>query len=325
MDDQQGELIDGTARASQWRRSRSKAARPSDESAQARSDAPKSIAASLLVPADMLPAAFPYDGPVDGDQQSGASERAPDPEPANPERASSEDTRHQNPFLVAEAAAGATAGQGARPAHRRLTAALLTRAAGVMKARRASDRAPRGLVAKHRRRLGAVRLTGPGLLVLAVAAIAVTAVMLTQSEPTHPSFAAVRGDRSATVRNPLESGPFAAKANPAGQPRPTREQVSRRARRVRAHRVSVRHTRARPASKAASVPARYTPRASSGGTPAPAAATPSYASSSSTAAPAQPAAPAGTSAATSASSNATRSRPAFGQDGILGPGHSPNS
>lgn len=54
MDDQQGNLIDGTARARQWRRSRSKAGGAGDPGGEARSEAPKRIASSLLVPADMV-------------------------------------------------------------------------------------------------------------------------------------------------------------------------------------------------------------------------------------------------------------------------------
>jgi hypothetical protein len=53
MEDQQGNVIDGTARARQWRGSKPKG-RPAPESAETRSDAPKSFAGSLLVPAEML-------------------------------------------------------------------------------------------------------------------------------------------------------------------------------------------------------------------------------------------------------------------------------
>ena len=60
MDDQQGNVIDGTARARQWRLARSPARAESD-GAEARSDAPKSIAGSLLVPADMLSIGVPDD------------------------------------------------------------------------------------------------------------------------------------------------------------------------------------------------------------------------------------------------------------------------
>src|SRR5947209_6317637 len=58
MDDQNGNVIDGTERARQWRRSRSKADRAGDPASEARSAAPKSIASSLLVPAEMLEGAL---------------------------------------------------------------------------------------------------------------------------------------------------------------------------------------------------------------------------------------------------------------------------
>src|SRR5689334_1002256 len=54
MDDQNGHVIDGTARARQWRRSRSEAHAGDEAEGGPRSDAPKSIAGSLLVPAGML-------------------------------------------------------------------------------------------------------------------------------------------------------------------------------------------------------------------------------------------------------------------------------
>ena len=60
MDDQQENVIDGTSRARQWRRATSTTRSATDDAA-ARSDAPKSIAGSLLVPAEMLPPAFPPD------------------------------------------------------------------------------------------------------------------------------------------------------------------------------------------------------------------------------------------------------------------------
>ena len=54
MDDQNGHVIDGTARARQWRRSRSEAPAGDEADGRPRSDAPKNIAGSLLVPAEML-------------------------------------------------------------------------------------------------------------------------------------------------------------------------------------------------------------------------------------------------------------------------------
>lgn len=325
MDDQQGNVIDGTARARQWRGSQSKPARAEGEGAAARSDAPKSIAGSLLVPADMLPAALSVQGQGDGDAESRGTERPPRSGPLSRDTDLSDDNLHENPFLAPEAAGPVSAGRRARPAHRRI-AALLTRSVGVLNARRALSRAPRGLVARHRHRMGALRLTGLVVVVLAVAAIAFTAVILTQAHPAHRSLAAaVHSGGSARSPSALESGPFAAEANPFGRRRSAREPASHRARRVRAHRASQRHTRPRPAKKTSVVQARYTPPASTGGASAPASDTPSYASSGSAAAPAQPAASASSNSAASSNSSSTSSRPAFGHNGILGPGHSPNS
>src|SRR5260370_41714785 len=64
MDEEQGKVIDGTARARQWRGSRPKSSADTDGT-EAHSDAPKGIAASLLVPAEML--AGPPTPPASGD------------------------------------------------------------------------------------------------------------------------------------------------------------------------------------------------------------------------------------------------------------------
>ena len=74
MDDQQGHVIDGTARARQWRRSKAKA-RPAPDATETRSDAPKSFAGSLLVPAEMLCAASPPDERSTEDEQSSRGPR----------------------------------------------------------------------------------------------------------------------------------------------------------------------------------------------------------------------------------------------------------
>jgi hypothetical protein len=131
MDDQQGNVIDGTARARQWRGSQSKPARAEGEGAAARSDAPKSIAGSLLVPAGMLPVASPGDQRPNGDWQSRTLEQPPRHGAVTADTASDEETVRQNPFLVPEAAAAASAGRGTRPARRRVITALLTRSVGA--------------------------------------------------------------------------------------------------------------------------------------------------------------------------------------------------
>jgi hypothetical protein len=97
MDDQQGNVIDGTARARQWRLVRSKT-RSASDGAEVRSDAPKSIAGSLLVPAGMLSIGGTDD---DGAADSGVTEVAAASEVAL-EDAPPIVGSHQNPFLVAE-------------------------------------------------------------------------------------------------------------------------------------------------------------------------------------------------------------------------------
>jgi len=105
MDDQQRNVIDGTARARQWRRSRSKA-RTGEQEGEPRSNAPKSIASSLLVPADMVHKAVPS---THNDATS--SDRAPEAagELAGERRAPDDSTilgvEHRNPFLDSEDAA----------------------------------------------------------------------------------------------------------------------------------------------------------------------------------------------------------------------------
>lgn len=98
MDDQ-GNVIDGTARARQWRGSRREA--PPGEGLERRSEAPKGFASSLLVPAEMVhdPAAVraserqPSVGEVNGDQAADRARVAPGRPPV-------EGQEHRNPFLV---------------------------------------------------------------------------------------------------------------------------------------------------------------------------------------------------------------------------------
>ena len=321
MNDRQGEFIDGTARAPQWRRARSKP-RPATDGGKTRSDAPKSIAGSLLVPADMLPPVLPTDGHVNGNEQSAATERPLRHQATVTDRASHGETPHQNPFLVPEAAARTEA--GTRSPWRQLPAALVARAAGAISARGTVSWVARSLVATRRPRLAGVRRARPVALTLAAAAITLATVIITQSEPTRsPVAKGVRTASSLGALTPYESGFVGAAASPFGQRRSGREHASKAPRRAPARRARNR-PRTRPARKAVAVTARYTPPAAAPPSSTAASDTPSYAGSSSTAAPTQPATSAGGGGATSSASS-TPSRPAFGQNGILGPGHSPNS
>jgi hypothetical protein len=60
MDEEQRKVIDGTARARQWRRSRQQPSAPDGD--RPHSEAPKRIAASLLVPSNILDGATPARG-----------------------------------------------------------------------------------------------------------------------------------------------------------------------------------------------------------------------------------------------------------------------
>jgi hypothetical protein len=80
MDDQHGNVIDGTERARQWRRSRPKS-RATDDPTETRADAPKSIAGSLLVPAEMLSSAVSVAEQVNGEGHGSRTSQGSDPDP----------------------------------------------------------------------------------------------------------------------------------------------------------------------------------------------------------------------------------------------------
>ena len=95
MDDQQENVFDVTARARQWRRSRPPA--PSGKDAEGpRSDAPKSIAGSLLVPAEMLAGSLPADQPAAENEQAAL----PRGTATAVDGTSAAERSRQNPFLV---------------------------------------------------------------------------------------------------------------------------------------------------------------------------------------------------------------------------------
>ena len=121
MDDQQGNVIDGTARAHQWRLARSQERAASDE-AEARFDAPKSIAGSLLVPADMLTMGSPVDD-ANGRKESGVTDLPASREVAV-DGASRDGAARENPFLAPQA------GREVPDRSRRRSTALLSRVGG---------------------------------------------------------------------------------------------------------------------------------------------------------------------------------------------------
>ena len=316
MDDQHGHVIDGTARARHWRGSKPRTGSAPD-AAEARSDAPKSFAGSLLVPADMLPPASPPDEDLNGNEQGRAVAAAPRANAAAGDRAPAQNGVHQNPFLVPEAA---RVEHRSRFTRRRLLEALLVSQRGLISALSRLFRPLRCLVAIPNW-LGGLRVARLLMLAALTGAVVVVAVIATRPNAARPSFASALGS-TGPVTTP-GSGSLTAASNPFAQQTTARDRTaSHRVRLVQAHRRVDTHRRPRPARKPAVVPARYTPP-SAAGSSAPSAATSSYAGAAPTVAASQPAPSSG--GGTTTSSTSGSSRPAFGENGTLGPGHSPNS
>ena len=319
MDDQQGHVIDGTARARHWRGSKPKTG-SAPEAAEARSDAPKSFAGSLLVPADMLPAAFTPD--ERSESQQGRAAAPPTRADADPgARTADGNGAHQNPFLVPEAA---RVEPRPRSTRRRMIAALLASPPGLITARPGPSRGLGRLLAVPRW-AGALRLTRLLALAALTGAVVVTAVIATRANTAHPSSTSALG--AAGPLGARDRGSLTAVSNPFAQQAATRGKAP--SRRVRPERVRPRiatHQRRPPARKPAVVPAqqpavvpaRYTPPISNSGSSGPSSTTSSYAVSTPTTASSQPAASSG--GATTSSSSSGSSRPAFGENGTLGPG-----
>ena len=310
MDDQQGHVIDGTARARHWRGSKPKTGSAPD-AAEARSDAPKSFAGSLLVPADMLPPASPPEEDLNGNKQGRTVAAAPRANAGAGDRAPAEIGVHQNPFLVPEAA---RVEDRSRSTRRRMLAALLASPGGLMSAPRAACRPLSRLVAVPRW-LGGLRLTRLLALAALTGAVVIAAVIATRPNAAHPS-----SSRALGATGPLttpEGGSLTAATNPFAQQTAARDSAASH-RGVRAHPTAGTHRRRRPTRKPALLLARYTPPTSDSGNSAPSAATSSYAVSTPTAAVSQPAPSSG--GATTSSSSSGSSRPAFGENGTLGPG-----
>jgi hypothetical protein len=198
-----------------------------------------------------------------------------------------------------------------------MIAALLASARGLISAHRRSSRPLRRCVAMPRW-LGELHLTRLLALAALTGAVVVTAVIATRPNAAHPSFASALG-ATGQLTTP-ERGSLTAENNPFAQQAEARDKpASQRVRRGRAHRRVGTHRRRQPARKPAVVPVRYTPP-SDAGSSAPSSATSSYAgaSPSPTAAPSQPAPSSG--GGTTSSSSSGSSRPAFGENGTLGPG-----
>jgi hypothetical protein len=313
MNDQQGNVIDGTARARQWRGSKSKVRSGADET-EARADAPKSFAGSLLVPAEMLTPASPPEERVNGSTE-GRTENPPQASCRTADELSAQTRLHENPFLVPDAAQLALS---VRRARRPLIALLIARTCDSLAVLRVTRRRAMSRSDGRRGRCWS-RVWALGVVVGAVLVVAVT---VSGSNTSHPSSSSSL--RTGGEFNARGQGVLTALSSPFSQRAAVRDRASRPLRRARVKRRLASQRRPHSAGKSAVVPARYTPPSSPGtASTMPSQATPAYADSTPTAVPSQPAPSSG--GATMSSSSSAGSRPAFGENGTLGPGHSPNS
>ena len=215
-----------------------------------------------------------------------------------------------------------------RPHRRRTIVAPITWSTGWIRtrARRRSDQpARRVVVATSRRRLRRVYLTRTVAVALGLfAAVALVVASLAQTgSPTSPLTQTSQGSNNASSLALFRSRSLAAAANPLAPRRHARGTVSHHVRRARVRGSSRRHPRTRHATSVAAIPARYTQPPSNGNSASASAGAPNLASSQSAAPPA--ARPSTGSSTPARQSSSPASQPAFGLNGVLGPGHSPDS
>jgi hypothetical protein len=308
MDEEQGNVIDGTARARHWGRLREKPSQEPD-AGEFRSDAPKSLASSLLVPADMLDAGALVPPPV---------ELASHPDETNAEPVMAEGgstaalgltvgAQRQNLFLSPDAAVVDEPRQ--RPKHR--SGEMLRVVCGEVARVREVFRVPAPPT---------VTLPRPRWVAIALALVGVVAVgaeLAAQSPTTSPAITRASGGTAAIPELDqlkealLTSVTRALAATEAARPRAVRARPTRR---PRGH-TQVRANTAVATVRSTSISSSYTPTsgasAGSGG-----ATSSTSGSGSGTATPS-------TSAANPASTSGG-STSAFGSSGALGPGSSPN-
>jgi hypothetical protein len=317
MDNEQGKVIDGTARARHWRRSRAK---PSADGAgsEAHSDAPKSIASSLLVPAEM------FDGAVapTSDRASGSGEPSHDlngGEPVSVDRGVDE-TRHQNLFLSPDAV---VPDPGRQQSGRGSLAALIAQRLRRAGTRVDWHRRPRTASGSRPRRSARIIPRGRTVVLAAslVAAIVAVAGVVAGSETRSTPIARTSlGTESTATFDRLKAillssvaSPFATQ-QPASPPRFHR---TRPGQGRRAHQPGKSH-KAAAAVAAAPSSRGYTPPSASTGVTASSVGSSSGGSASTP----PPATPSSTAQSSGASGGGSTS--AFGSSGALGPGSSPD-
>ena len=197
MSEQHGKVIDGTARASHWRRS-SPSSTPDGDASPGHSEAPKNSASSLLVPAHML-----LDGTAatasTGTEYKTLGERPGEPPTGFGARApGTADDLHVNLFLAAERAAELAVTPGEATLLRRLQAVV----------RRPIDRVVGGSrgTAESRRwwRIAPTR-TAARPITIAVATLGVLTALAVVTTALWHSGAPVRHTQSVGRANSLDS------------------------------------------------------------------------------------------------------------------------
>ena len=321
MDEEQSKVIDGTARARQWRGSRKKP-RADGEATESRSDAPRTIASSLLVPAEMLPGGAP---PLDADT-SRVDATQPRGEVTEPAAGVSDDTesgneKHPNPFLAAEAAVDGRGGHRSRRSPVRGIAAVSAMLVGYRDGRRVHHRQQRHRLTSRSRvrlRVSPARAAVP-LAVCISAGVVIGLVILSKPKTTSVGHSAGSASRASSSLALLRPGLPESAGTAVARLRLTGHSPTRHPTRARHHRAVV----SRPAHRAA------TPR------PSPVQYAPHHSAPASTAAASSgycelrlvcgATSPAGR-PTRGANLKRQRSAPsqAFGASGALGPGSSPS-
>ena len=309
MDEKQGKVIDGTARARHWRRSRSGPPAGADGDSP-HSEAPKSIAASLLVPADMLDGSSPTGAEADRKGPVGAAVVA-ERRDASADAAAFATTSHDNLFLSPDAVVAPESNRStrARTAVLRAIHAMVARLRTVFEIR-----PPRPSLTVQGPRRIAFAVGVAALLALAAGIVIDRAATSSSvSRPnTHPGNVAELDRLKATVLSAVRR--FRAAVPAETRARPTRARTARKHtmhKPARTHPVVTRSATAPVAPSYTPPPTPTSATSSSGASSAPASS-----SSGGTASPSPP--------ATHASSTSGGSPNAFGSSGVLGPGSSPN-
>ncbi len=313
MDEEQGKVIDVTARARQWRGSRSRPS-PEADSDEARSNAPKSLASSLLVPAEMLEGALaPPPGEVaspPSDERGVERQGAEGEEPGAVSLAVGGDDR--NPFLSPGAAIIEQP-----PRRRKFRSRGVLRSMGRDLARlRGALRSP------DPRTFGLPRPSRLAVAVALVAVLGVAAGLLAQSQtPSRTSPRAHAGPAAIAELGGLKAAFLSsiaralAATEAAGRSRPDH---ARSARRTGGHKPAIAH-KAPTTESSRPVSASYTPTpTTSSNRPVNSGGATSNGSGSSATNGAQ-----STTVASPASASGG-STTALGSSGVLGPGSSPN-